>query len=164
MNIYENLQIVWSQFCTDFLLFIYIRSTSNIYLFIGIQIRCQQIQTNSYSVTFGYSQYLVQHSKVGRKTTIRCYLLSTIFIQVWYFKVKLGATFHAGKHGARLEMIAEETDASLRRSDRLLKLVTTKKKFYSVGSSSGQTALKRCTQSWFLYLKGRLFSVQFIFI
>jgi hypothetical protein len=79
-NIYENLQIVRSQFCTDFLLFIYIWSTSNIYLFLGIQIRCQQIQTNSYSVTFGYSQYLVQQSMndpKGRKTTIRCYLVLT---------------------------------------------------------------------------------------
>ncbi len=43
------------------LLFIYIRSTSNVYWFIGIQIRCQQIQINSYSVTFDYSQYSVQH-------------------------------------------------------------------------------------------------------
>ena len=78
-NIYENLRIVWSQFCTDFLLFIYIRSTSNIYLFIGIQIRCQWIQTNSFLVTFGYTQYLVLHSMndpEGRKTTIHCYLLS----------------------------------------------------------------------------------------
>ena len=61
-NIYENLQIIWFQFFTDMLLFIYIRSTSNIYWFIGIQIRCQLIQTNSYSVTFGNIQYLVQHS------------------------------------------------------------------------------------------------------
>ena len=51
-NIYENLQIVQSHFFTDIVLFINIRSTSNIYWFIGIQIRCQQIQTNSYSVTF----------------------------------------------------------------------------------------------------------------
>ncbi len=51
-NIYENLQIVWSQFVTDMLLFVSIRSTLNIYWFIGIRIRCQQIQTNSYSVTF----------------------------------------------------------------------------------------------------------------
>ena len=51
-NIYENLQKVWSQFFTDMLLFVYIRSTSNIYWFIGIRIRWQQIQTNSYSVTF----------------------------------------------------------------------------------------------------------------
>ncbi len=61
-KIYKNLRIVWSQFCTDRLLFFYIRSTSNIYGFIGIQIRCQLILMNSYSVTFGYSQYLVQHS------------------------------------------------------------------------------------------------------
>jgi hypothetical protein len=52
MNIYENLQIVWSQFVTDMLLFVSIRSTSNIYWFIRIRIRCQWIQTNSYSVTF----------------------------------------------------------------------------------------------------------------
>ncbi len=31
MNIYENLQIVWSQFFTDMLLFVNILSTSNIY-------------------------------------------------------------------------------------------------------------------------------------
>jgi hypothetical protein len=34
--IYENVQIVWSHFFTDLLLFVYIRSTSNIYWFIGI--------------------------------------------------------------------------------------------------------------------------------
>ena len=50
-NIYENLQIVRSHFFTDMLLFVNIRSTSNIYWFIGIWIRCQQIQTNSYLVT-----------------------------------------------------------------------------------------------------------------
>ncbi len=77
MNIYENLQIVWSQIFTDMLLFIYIQSTSNIYWFLGIQIRCQQIQPNSYLVTFNYSQYLVQHSlnyPEGKKTTICRYL------------------------------------------------------------------------------------------
>jgi len=52
MNIYENLQIVWSQFVTDMLLFVSIQCTSNIFWFIGIWIHCQQIQTNSYSVTF----------------------------------------------------------------------------------------------------------------
>ncbi len=41
-NIYKNLQTVWSQFFTDMLLFIYIRSTSNIYWFIGIRIHCQR--------------------------------------------------------------------------------------------------------------------------
>ncbi len=51
-NIYENLQIVWSQFVTDMLLLVSIRSTSNIYSFIGIRICCQRIQTNSNSVTF----------------------------------------------------------------------------------------------------------------
>ncbi len=76
-NIYENLQIVWSQFCTDKLLFVYIQSTSNINWFIGIRIHCQQVQMNSYSVTFGYTQYLVQHlmnNPEGKKTTICCYL------------------------------------------------------------------------------------------
>jgi hypothetical protein len=53
-NIYENLQIVRSHFFTDIVLFITIRSTSNIYFFIGIRIRCQQIQTNNYSFTFDY--------------------------------------------------------------------------------------------------------------
>ncbi len=37
-NTYENLQIVWSQFFTDKLIFVYIRYNSNIYWFIGIQI------------------------------------------------------------------------------------------------------------------------------
>jgi hypothetical protein len=40
-NIYENLQIVSSHFFTDMLLLVNIQSTSNIYWFIGIQIRCQ---------------------------------------------------------------------------------------------------------------------------
>ena len=53
-NIYENLQIVQSHFFTDMLLFVNIRSTSNMYMFIGIQICCQQIQTKSYSFTFDY--------------------------------------------------------------------------------------------------------------
>ncbi len=53
-NTYENLQIVWSQFFTDKLKFIYIWSNSNIYWFIGIQIWCQQTQMKSYSVTFDY--------------------------------------------------------------------------------------------------------------
>jgi hypothetical protein len=52
MNIYENLQIVQSQFSTDMLLFVYIRSTLNTYWFISIQILCQQIPRNSYSVPF----------------------------------------------------------------------------------------------------------------
>ena len=55
MNIYENLQIVQSQFFTDKLIFVYIQSNLNISWFIGIQIHCQQIQMNSYSVTFDYS-------------------------------------------------------------------------------------------------------------
>ncbi len=55
MNIYESLQIVWSHFFTNMLLFVNIRSKSNIYWFISIRIRCQRIQTNSYSFTFDYS-------------------------------------------------------------------------------------------------------------
>jgi hypothetical protein len=54
-NIYKNLQIIWSQFFIDMLLLIYIWSTSNIYWFIGIWIRCQRIQMNTYSVTLDYS-------------------------------------------------------------------------------------------------------------
>ncbi len=77
-NIYENLQIVWSQFVTDMLLFVSIQSTSNIYWFIGIRIRCQQIQTNSYSVTFDirtiWSGIRWTNPKV-KKTTIRRYLI-----------------------------------------------------------------------------------------
>jgi hypothetical protein len=40
-NIYKNLQIVQSHFFTDIVLFFTIKSTSNIYWFIGIRIRCQ---------------------------------------------------------------------------------------------------------------------------
>ncbi len=54
-NIYENLQIVLSHLFSDIVLFVNIRSTLNIYWFIGIRIRCQQIQTNNYSFTFDYS-------------------------------------------------------------------------------------------------------------
>jgi hypothetical protein len=55
LNIYENLQIVRSHFFTDMLLFINIRSTLNIYWFIGIRIHSQRIQTNNYLFTFDYS-------------------------------------------------------------------------------------------------------------
>ncbi len=54
-NIYKNLQIVQSQFFTDMLLYVNPRSTSNIYWFISIWIRCQQIPMNSYSDTLDYS-------------------------------------------------------------------------------------------------------------
>ncbi len=37
MNTYENLQIVWCQFITNKLIFIYIQSNLNIYWFISIQ-------------------------------------------------------------------------------------------------------------------------------
>ncbi len=42
---------------------------------------------NSYLVTFGYSQYLVQHSMnnpEGRKTTIRRYLMIASICVAWY--------------------------------------------------------------------------------
>ncbi len=42
MNIYDNLQIVWSQFFTNNIIFIYILYNSSIYWFIGIQIRLVQ--------------------------------------------------------------------------------------------------------------------------
>ncbi len=105
-NIYENLQIVWSQFFTDTLLFVYIQSTSNIYWFIVIQIRCWWIQTNSYSVTFDYSQYSVQHlmnNPEGKKTTIRHYLAT-----VWTFrKVKLVVHVHVDGAGPAWTHLAE---------------------------------------------------------
>ena len=47
-NTCEKLQIVWSQFFTNKLIFVYIQSNLNFYLFISIQIRLQWIQTNSY--------------------------------------------------------------------------------------------------------------------
>jgi len=69
------------------LLFINIWSTSNIYWFIGIRIHCQGIQTNSYLVIFGYTQYLAQHSMnnpEGKKSTIRCYLIVQHDYKLWY--------------------------------------------------------------------------------
>ncbi len=51
-NTYENLQIVWSQFFTDKLIFIYIWSNFNISWFISIWICCQWIQTKSSLFTF----------------------------------------------------------------------------------------------------------------
>ncbi len=48
MITYENLLIVWSQFFTDMLIFIYIWSNSNILWLIGIQIQ----------LVFGPSQIL----------------------------------------------------------------------------------------------------------
>ncbi len=106
-NIYENSQIIWSQICTHRLLFVYIWSTLNIYWFLGIRILCQRIQTNSYTVTFGYYQYLVQHSMnntEGKKTAIRCYLntakvfmniviVSNIILPAWAFSCLQGILF-----------------------------------------------------------------------
>ncbi len=72
-NIYENLQIVWSHFFTDMLLFIYIQATLNIYWLIVIRIRCQQIPMKRYSVTFDYSQYLVGYSMSNTKGNFKLF-------------------------------------------------------------------------------------------
>ncbi len=91
MNIYENLQIVWSQFFTDMLLFVYIRSTSNIYWFISIRIRCQRIQMNTYLVTFDYLKYSVRYlmnTPKGKKTTIHGNLIYFISLLPDYFPEK----------------------------------------------------------------------------
>ncbi len=72
-NIYGNLQTVWSQFFTDKLLFIYIRSTSNIYWFIGIRMRWQWIPTKSYSVTFDHSLYSVSYSMSDTKGNFKLF-------------------------------------------------------------------------------------------
>jgi hypothetical protein len=65
MNIYENLQIVWSQFVTDMLLFVSIWSTSNIYWFIRVR----------------YSM----NEPEGKKTTIRrCLITAMIVIGLAY--------------------------------------------------------------------------------
>ncbi len=79
------------------LLFVYIWSTSNIYWLIGIWIRCQQIQTNRYSVTFGHSQYLVQHLMKDpevKKTTIRRYSVITTNHRGVPFPVLAGIILH----------------------------------------------------------------------
>jgi len=62
MNTYKTLQIVRSQFLTDKLIFVNIRYNLNIYWFISIWIHCQQIQTDSYWVTFHFFQYSVSYS------------------------------------------------------------------------------------------------------
>ncbi len=56
MNSSDNLQIVRSHFFTDRLLFFYIQSNMNTYLFISIQICCQLIPTKG---LFGYIQLFV---------------------------------------------------------------------------------------------------------
>ncbi len=120
MNIYENLQINWSQFFTNMLLFIYIWSPSNIYWFIGIRICCQWIQMNSHSITFNYSQYLVQHSMnnpKGKKTTIRRYLILTFCVQnksvvIWLKMCKLHLET-AGHLSAGLSVLSERNRAML---------------------------------------------------
>ncbi len=65
MNIYENLQIVW------YATFIYIQSTSNIYGFIVIWNHCQKIQTNTYLVTFDYSNYSATYSMSDNKGILK---------------------------------------------------------------------------------------------
>ncbi len=53
-NTYENLQIFQSQFFTEKLIFVYIRSNSNIYWFIGIQIHSNSLLTNKNEGLFAY--------------------------------------------------------------------------------------------------------------
>ncbi len=60
-NTYEFTNSLISVF-TDKVIFIYIRSNSNIYWFISIRVCCQWIQTNSYSVTFDFSYYSISNS------------------------------------------------------------------------------------------------------
>jgi hypothetical protein len=133
MNIYENLQIVWSQFCTNLQLFVYIRTTLKIYLFIGIWICCQRIQTNSYLVTFGYSQYSVQHSMNNpedRKTTIRRYLV---------FSLRISKSIGLGKDlltNSKLGLKSCQFRVILAAKNKLHKVDTTydRKKFYNIGT------------------------------
>ncbi len=61
-NTYENLQIVWSQFFTDKLIFIYIRYNLNIYWFIGIGIRLVWYRANRYSVLLEFLENSNSHS------------------------------------------------------------------------------------------------------
>ncbi len=102
-NIYENLQIIGSQFFTDMLLFVYIWSTSNIYWFICIRIRCQRIPMNSYSVTFDYSVgYLMSNNEGNFKLFVPTYSVAqnthewkNTFIEFSF--IKEGATEKAFK-------------------------------------------------------------------
>ncbi len=61
-NVYENLQIIQSQFFTDMLLFVYIRSTSNIYWFIYLYLDLLPMNTNE--KLFGYFQLFVIFSQL----------------------------------------------------------------------------------------------------
>jgi hypothetical protein len=56
------------------LLFVYIQSTSNIYWFIGIQIRCQQIPMSSYLVTLDYSYYSVSYLMSDNKGNFKLFV------------------------------------------------------------------------------------------
>ncbi len=79
MRIYKQFDPKFSPIC--YYLFIFGLLQISIW-FPSIQICCQQIQTKSYSVTSGYSQYFVQHSfndPEGKKTTICCYLLHMLW-------------------------------------------------------------------------------------
>ncbi len=66
MNIYENLQIVRSQFFTNMLLFVYIQSASNIYWFIGIQIWVHPVllPMNTNKELFGYFRLFIIFSQL----------------------------------------------------------------------------------------------------
>jgi hypothetical protein len=60
-NIYENLQIVQSQFYSDKLIFVYIWSNSNVYWFISIWIQLVQYMANRYLVLLKFSVNLNSH-------------------------------------------------------------------------------------------------------
>ncbi len=79
-KIYENLQIVWTHFLTDMLLFINIQSTLNIYWFISIRIRCQRIQTNNYLFTFDYWWYSVRYSMSDTKGNFKLFALTYFWV------------------------------------------------------------------------------------
>jgi hypothetical protein len=67
MNTSKNLQIVWSQFFINKLIFVNIWVKLNIYWFIRIRINCQRIQMNSFLVTFDYLLYLVSYLIINNK-------------------------------------------------------------------------------------------------
>ncbi len=66
-NIYENSQILWSQFFTDMLLFVYIQSTSNIY--IGLSVF--RFVANKYKHLFGHIRLFIILGQVFDEWTQR---------------------------------------------------------------------------------------------
>ena len=83
-NTYENLQIVWSQFFTDKLIFIYFQFNSNFYWFISIRIWLVRWMANRYSVLLKFLVYLNSHSVFKFKGKIK-------FIAVTYSEPEVGS-------------------------------------------------------------------------